>query len=129
MTRRREKQRRPGQQKRKVSEMVTLFAWDFIQMGKTPEQRQSGLNAACSAWNMACNPSTLAKTLDQYMRKFEEFNASADEAELTGVRSNMETLVRKKLEMFPDDRRQIIEARLVPTGDGERIEVISLTMR
>ena len=39
----------------KISQSLWEFAGDFIRMGDTLEQRQSYLNAACSAWNIACN--------------------------------------------------------------------------
>ena len=38
----------------KISQCLLAFAREFIRMGGTPEDRQNRLNAACSAWNMAC---------------------------------------------------------------------------
>lgn len=38
------------------SEMIIGFAGDFIETGESMEQRQSLLNAACSAWNIANLP-------------------------------------------------------------------------
>ena len=40
--------------KRKMSEMISEIASTFIGIGKTAEDKQSRLTAACSAWNMAC---------------------------------------------------------------------------
>ena len=128
MTRRRDKRRSNVQRKRKISEMIWEFAGDFIRMAKTVEDRQSLLNAACSAWNMACNPAALVKALDQYMREYQRFNPNADRAELAGVRGNMEKLIQKKLEMSPDDLRQIVGAQLIRVGDNDRIEVMSATV-
>ena len=96
-------------------------------MAETPEQRQSQLNAACSAWNIACNPPAQGKAMDQYMHEYERLNANADRAEIAGVRSNMEKLIQKKLEMFAGDLRQIVGAELVPLGNKDRIEVVSAT--
>ena len=128
MARRRDKRRSNVQRKRKISEMIWEFAGDFICMAETVEDRQSLLNAACSAWNMACNPAALEKALDQYMREYQRFNANADRAELAGVRSNLERLIQKKLEMFPGDLRQIVGAQLMREGDKDRIEVMSATV-
>ena len=128
MTRKREKRCSKGQRKRKISDMIWEFAGDFIRMADTVEERQSLLNAACSAWNMACNPAALGKALDQYMREYQRFNSNADQTELAGVRSNMEKLTQKKLEMFPGDHRQIVGAQLVRVGDKDRIEVMSATV-
>jgi len=129
MARNCDKRRRKGKRKRRISEMIWEFAGDFIRMAETLEQRQSLLNAACSAWNMACNPPALGKALDQYMREYQRFNPNADRAALAGVRSDMEKLIQKKLEMFPEDLRQIVGAQLVRVGDKDRIEAVSATVR
>jgi hypothetical protein len=129
MGRRKKKDKRrrtDAPQKRKISEMIWEFAGDFIQMGDTPEEKHSLLNAACSAWSIACNlPELRKKNLDHYMREYRRFNPNADEEEIAGVRSNMEKLIEKKLEMFPNDLRQIVGARVFKSGDNDRIEVMS----
>ena len=40
--------------KRKMSEMIAEMAAGFLGVGDTLEERQNRLNAACTAWNMAC---------------------------------------------------------------------------
>ena len=40
----------------------------------------------------------------------------------------METLIERKLKLFPNDRRQIVDARVVMVGTGFRIEVASATL-
>jgi hypothetical protein len=39
--------------KRKMSDMISERAVPFISEGKTAEEKNSRLTAACSAWNMA----------------------------------------------------------------------------
>ena len=113
-------------QARKMSEVISEFAVDLIRMGDSPGEKQSLLNAACSAWSIACNlPELRKKNLDHYMREYQRFNPVADEEELAGVRSNMEKLIRKKLEMFPTDLRQIVGATIYPSGGKDRIEIVS----
>ena len=53
------------------------------------------------------------------------FSDGVDEEELAAVRSNMEKLIQKKLEMFPTDLRQIVVARIFKSGDKDRIEIMS----
>ena len=128
MTRKRKKERHriDSPQKRKLSEIIWEFAGDFIRMGDTPEEKHSLLNAACSAWSIACNsPELRKKNLDHYMREYRRFNPGADEEELAGVRENMEKLIQRKLEMFPTDLRQIVGARIYPSGGKDRIEIMS----
>jgi hypothetical protein len=131
MRRRKQKRQPAGSQvpgKAKISQLVWEFAGDFIRMGGTLEERQSLLNAACSAWNIACNPPEKQKAnLDHYMVEYRRYNADADEAQMAGVRSNMEKLIAKKLDTFPDDIRRIVGAQIMRSGDQERIEVASGT--
>ena len=52
--------------KRKISEMICEFAGDFIRLGKNHEHKQCLLNAACTAWNIACVPAhNRQKALDR----------------------------------------------------------------
>ena len=110
----------------KISEIIWEFAGDFIRMGNTLEERQSLLNAACSAWSIACNPpGSHKKLLGQYLQEYRRFNSSADEEVVVGVRSNMKKLIEKKLKIFPDDVRQVVSARIMRAGNKDRIEVVS----
>jgi hypothetical protein len=121
------RRRRPAVQgRRKISELVWEFAGDFIRMGDTPDERQSLLNAACSAWNMACNPPEVRqRNLDSYMKEYLRHNRGADKEEVDGVRDNMEKLIAQKLKLFPDDLRQIVGAQMVQSDGKDRIEVVS----
>ena len=112
--------------RRKISEIIWEFAGDVIRAGDSPEERQSILNAACSAWSIACNPQEMRKLhLDHYLREYRRFNLSADEEQLAFVRSNMEKLIERKLEKYPTDLRQIVGARIFTSGDKDRIEIMS----
>lgn len=116
--------------RRKMSEIIWEFAADFIRTGDSPEERQSILNAACSAWSIACNPPEMrGQHLDHYVREFQRFNSGADEEQIAFVRSNMEKLIDRKLEKFPTDLRQIVGARIVTSGDKDRLEIISARMQ
>jgi hypothetical protein len=113
-------------QKQEMSQIIWEFAEDFIRMGDTPERKQSLLNAACSAWNMACGPPEFReKSLKAYVREYRRLNPSADEEDLADVRSDAEKLMQKKLAMFPNDLRRIVGARIFPAGDRDRIEIMS----
>ena len=115
---------------RKMSEIIWEFAGDAIKTGDSPEERQSILNAACSAWSIACNSPEMRKLhVDHYLREYGRFNLSADEEELADVRSYMEKLIERKLAMYPTDLRQIVGARIVTSGDKDRIEIISARMQ
>ena len=111
----------------KISKSLLDFAGEFIRMGDTLEDRQNRLNAACSAWNMACNTLEFRmKNLDQYVRGYGKFTPDADSEHLANVRKDMETLIETKLKMFPHDLRQVIEAKIVSVDGGERVDAVAI---
>src|SRR5271165_7567012 len=112
--------------KRKMSEMISEMAGKFIGLGKTAEEKQSRLTAACSAWNMACgSPEVRQKQLEQYVEGYRRFNPATSPRDLANILKDMESLIERKLQMFPDDNRQIVSAKIVMVGKDYRIEVAS----
>ena len=126
-----DRQQRPQPSARpKISQSLWDFAGDFIRMGDTLEQRQSYPNAACSAWNIACNmPEVRTKNLDHYMREYQKFNLNSDQEQLARVRSNMEKLIEAKLKMFSHDLRQVVQAQIINVGGQERIEAAAVSVQ
>jgi len=116
--------------KRKLSEMISEMAAQFISVGKTPEEKHHRLTAACSAWNMACgSPEVRQKQLEQYVEGYQRFIPATSPGDLANIRRDMESLIERKLQMFPDDKRQIVSARVVMVGKDYRIEVASATLQ
>lgn len=112
--------------KRKMSEVILDMAAGFISPGKTLAERQNRLIAVCSAWNMACtSPENRRQQLQQYAENYRRFNPTITPDDLAKIVKDMETLIERKLRMFPDDHRQIVDARVVPVGADFRIEVAS----
>src|SRR5579871_3490083 len=61
--------------KRKMSEMISEMAAGFLGVGNTIGERQNRLNAACTAWNMACvSPEVRQRQLEQYTEGYLRFN-------------------------------------------------------
>src|ERR1700681_2494847 len=107
--------------KRKMSEMISEMAAHFISVGKTPEEKQSRLTAACSAWNMACgSPEVRRQQLEQYLEGYQRFNPATSLNDLAGIRCDMESLIGRKVELFPLDQRQIVSAKVVLVGSDYR---------
>jgi len=133
MKRKKNKDRQQGPQstaRPKISQSIWEFAGDFIRIGGTPEDRHNRLNAACSAWNMACNtPELREKHLAHYVRGYGQASPQADAGHLASIRKDMETLIAKTLKMFPNDLRQIIAARIVSEGGKERIEAAAASLQ
>jgi len=124
---RRKKSNKPT--KRKMSEMISEMAAGFLGVGDTIGERQNRLNAACSAWNMACgSPEVRQRQLEQYKEGYLRFNPATSPDALANILKDMETLIERKLRMFPDDRRQIVGATVVKVGTKFRIEIASATV-
>ena len=116
--------------KRKMSEMISEMAAPFISGGKTPEEKHHRLTAACSAWNMACgSPEVRQRQLEQYKEGYLRFNPATSPGDLANILKDMELLIERKLKMFPDDKRQIVSARVVKVENVYRIEVASATLQ
>jgi hypothetical protein len=125
---RRKKSNKPT--KRKMSEMISEMAAGFLGVGDTIGERQNRLNAACTAWNMACgSPEVRQRQLEQYKEGYLRFNPATSPGDLDNIIKDIELLIERKLKMFPDDKRQIVSARVVKVGDVFRIEVASATLQ
>ena len=116
--------------KRKMSEMISEMAAGFLGVGDTIGERQNRLNAACTAWNMACgSPEVRQRQLEQYKEGYLRFNPGTSPSDLANILKDMELLIERKLRMFPDDKRQIVSARVVMVGNDYRIEIASATLQ
>lgn len=100
----------------KISQMILDFASDFIEKGNTTEQKQSYLNAACTAWNIAILPKDKRKSaINKCLKEYRRFNPH--EKDVSHVKHDMELLVQKKLRMFPNEKKPIVNAEIRKHGD------------
>jgi len=110
----------------KMSEMIVNYAMDYIALGDTIDQKQSYLNAACSAWNISLLPEAKRKeAIDQYIARYKAINPDVDDVE--NVRHDMELLIKEKLRLYPNETKAILRAEFVEEGGKERIMVASIT--
>ena len=110
----------------KISAMVWEFAGEFIRLGETLEDKQNLLNAACSAWNIACNPPRARENLlKQYLKSYQSHNPNATDEQLSDIRSDMEKLVQNKLSLFPAIQKPIVGAQISRVAGEDRIDVVS----
>ena len=109
----------------KMSALIAEYASDYINLGETTEERQSFLNGACTAWNIANLPDHLRDAaLQQTAQKYKEMNPGI--ADVESYLHDMRILIQKKLRMFPNIRKTIVNAFIDPVNDTQyRISVIS----
>ena len=116
--------------RRTMSEMISEMGAGFVGVGDTLGERQNRLNAACTAWNMACgSPELRQQQLRQYGESYLRFNPATSPTALANILKDMELLMEQKLKLFPDDKRQIVDARVMKVGSTFRIEVASATFQ
>ena len=109
----------------KISEFIKEYASDYINMGNTMEERQSYLNGACCAWNIAILPENLReKALKNNLEEYKKVNPGIDDSE--DFLHDMRLLVNKKNQMFPEVKKAIVDAFIEPINETQfRINVIS----
>jgi len=100
----------------KMSELIGEYASDYINMGETTDERQSYLNSACNAWNIAVLPEHLREeALRRSIEEYKRINPGIDDADHLAY--DLRKLIQKKLQMFPGVKKVIIEASIEPISD------------
>jgi hypothetical protein len=97
----------------KMSELISEYASDYINMGEDTEERQNYLNGACTAWNIAnLDEKDREGAIRKTVEGFKKINPGADDVE--DFEQNLRKLIQKKLEMFPDIKKIIVDAKIEP---------------
>lgn len=110
----------------KMSEKIEEFASDYINIGNNTFERQNMLNGACTAWNIANLPEDLRKkALQQQVEIYQKYNPGIDDTE--AYLHNMKLLIDKKLKMFPELKKVILQATIEPVGKDKYIILVSST--
>jgi len=109
----------------KMSELIGEYASDYINMGDTPEERQSLLNGACTAWNIAILPEhSREEAICRVIKGYERAKPGIDDS--GDFEHDLRILIQKKLEMFPGIKKTILGATIEPiSGTKYRINTAS----
>ena len=114
----------------KMSAMIIEYASDYINLGNTLEEKQSYLNAACSAWNIAIlTKEERKKALDNFIEHYKKINPDADDTDMDNARHDMELLIKEKMRLYPNVKRTIAGAEITNDKGKERIVVASINSR
>ena len=101
--------------KRKMSEMISEMAAGFIGVGKTAEEKQSRLTAACSAWNMACGSPELRRLTQLSRNLKKKFEQAGEGTQIVPVTWN-------ELHKLNDETGQA--AVYAPSADKKRLMAV-----
>ncbi len=114
----------------KISKMLLDVAGEYIAMGDDQADKQEYLNGAVSAWNIAClKSSKRRKALLQYRKTYSQVNPSHTRHDCDDAVDNIELLVRRKNELYPETRTQIAHAKIETRGDQDHVTVASVRLR
>ena len=109
----------------KMSELISEYASDYINMGEDTEERQNYLNGACTAWNIAIlDENHREGALRGAIESYKKMNPGTEDVE--NFEHDLRILIQKKLETFPDIKKVIIDAMIEPiSGTKYRIFITS----
>lgn len=113
----------------KISQMIIEFASDYIHIGKTIEEKQDYLNAACIAWNIAILPKiNRKKALENFLINYKQNNPECDVDVLNGIKEDMQQLIQGKNKLFPNVKLNIIKATIYETESEYRVIAAALPL-
>jgi hypothetical protein len=102
----------------RMSELIEQYASDYINMGDSTEERQSYLNGACTAWNIAnLDEKHREKAIRQVIENYKKMNPGTSDAE--DLEHDLRKLIQKKLGMFPDIKKIIVDAMIEPISETQ----------
>ena len=99
-------------------------------MGDDQADKQEYLNGAVSAWNIAClKTSKRKKALQQYRKIYRKLNPTHTKRDCDEALDNIRLLIKRKNELYPQDRIQIAHAKIVTIGNKDHVTVTSVRLR
>jgi hypothetical protein len=107
----------------KMSDVLMDFVAPFEDSWQTPDELRKLLTVAVIAWNAAIAP--LEKGLD-LLHDTAETVPPHLRADFAGL---VVELIRRKLQYFADNRRFVLDFKLIPLPDGEPYLTVMSTLR
>ena len=122
--------KRNKSKRKKISEMVLDFAGEFIEMGENVEEKQQYLNSAVSAWNIAClDEKAQKRAIKKYMHEYRKLNPTQSKRDFRDVEKNLILLIKNKMKLYPEERVQIVDARIQEINGKNHVTVASLNIK
>jgi hypothetical protein len=110
----------------KMSEVLQVFVEPYLEVLKSHSQRETFLDIAVTAWNLSLSPKNERQPLVDEM--IEKLAASSYRHAQRDMKEILEELISRKLELFPDNRRLIVEFHFQETGNSFHLSVASTMM-
>ncbi len=91
--------------------MILDVAAQFIELGSSEEERQTHLDIACKAWNISILPKI--KRNREYNNYLDEMKSRINDNQIIKFfKEDLDGLIKAKLELYPNEIKPIIPARL-----------------
>ena len=114
----------------KITRMLLDGAGEYIAMGDDQADKQEYLNGAVSAWNISCLESNKRKkALKEYRKNYQQLNPSHTNRDCDDALDNIKFLIKRKNELYPQERIQIAHAEIVTKGSKDHVTVASIRLR
>lgn len=108
--------------------MLTVLGDGFIQMGTTLEERENYLRTVATSWNIASlNEDKHEKCIADSISWFIQMN-SGDKMHAEAYGRDLRKLIERKLKLFPFEKAQVLEVRIVRDNGQETILAVSQRM-
>ena len=109
--------------------MVIGFAGDYIAMGKDIEEKQQYLNAAISAWNIACLDEKKRKSsIKKYMAEYRKLNPMHIKQDFRDVEETIRLIIKQKEKLYPEVQIQIVNAHIQEIDGKNNVNVMSMNI-
>ncbi len=106
---------------RKMSEIIIEFAQPILKTADTFEMQKKALSIVMIAWNMS-----LMDDFTSQMEKLSaEMNIPKDGRFASDMASAIRFLIARKLELYPDIKRLVMDYDVIDTGGGIHLNVVS----
>jgi predicted nucleic acid-binding Zn ribbon protein len=110
----------------KISEMLIKVAGDYIAMREDVSDKQELLNAAVSAWNIACLKSEKRQeAINKFMKKYKKLNPGFSKNDFRDEEENIRLLIKQKEILYPKVNVQIVNAVIQEIDGKSHIAVAS----
>ena len=73
-------------------------------------------------------PGIQRQQLEQYVEGYRQNNPATSPSDLANILKVMKSIIERKREQFPEDKRQIVSAKVVMVGTRFRIETVAATL-
>jgi uncharacterized membrane-anchored protein YjiN (DUF445 family) len=110
----------------KMSEVLQVFVDPYLKSVTNSSQRETLFDIAVMAWNLSLTPENERQSLVEEM--LEQLAQRGDLLAQQEMREIIEELITRKLELFPDNRRLIVEFHLQETRNKFHLSVASTLM-